>query len=280
MGSFASFRRPFVSICAHATAMGAAALVIAGCATAPVGDPEAMAAYEEANDPLEPMNRYFFEVNYALDELFLKPIAGWYYIALPNPAQDGVRNFLRNLSSPVILANDLFQGEASRAGTTLVRFLVNSTIGIAGFIDVASEMGFVYHDEDFGQTLAVAGADEGPYLVLPLLGPSNPRDGFGRIVDVFLDPLTYIAPGNESLEALMYARAGATAVDSRARNLKTLDEVREGSLDYYATIRSLYRQQRDDAIRNGEGSADSYGLTYLQEEADAKMDDQQVSGTN
>lgn len=252
MWSTASVRRPFLSLCAAAAALGISALGVAGCATVPEGDPDAMAAYEEANDPLEPMNRYFFEVNYGLDELFLKPIAGWYYIALPNPAQDGVRNFLRNLSSPVILANDLFQGETDRAGTTLVRFLVNSTLGIGGILDVASEMGFAYHDEDFGQTLAVHGAEEGPYLVLPLIGPSNPRDLTGRVVDVFLDPLTYIAHGHDTLEGLMYARSGLTVVDSRARNLKTFDEIREGSLDYYATIRSLYRQRRSDAIRNGE----------------------------
>ncbi len=253
---------------------GALAGALGGCATVPENDPVALAAYNETNDPLEPMNRYFFEVNYALDELVLKPIAGWYYVALPNPAQDSVRNFLRNLSSPVILANDLFQGETDRAGTTLMRFLVNSTFGIAGLFDVAAEMGFLYHDEDFGQTLAVHGVDEGPYLVLPLLGPANPRDGIGRIVDVFLDPLTYIA-GAHDLDNLLYARAGVTAVDARARNLKTLDEIREGSLDYYATIRSLYRQKRNDAIRNGEGESDGYSLTY---EEDADGD--QVSGTN
>ena len=270
MGSSASLRRHFVSLCAAATALAAA-----GCATVPENDPEALAAYEEANDPLEPMNRYFFEVNYALDELFLKPIAGWYYIALPNPAQDGVRNFLRNLSSPVILANDLFQGETDRAGTTLIRFLVNSTIGIAGLIDVAGEMGYPYHDEDFGQTLAVHGADEGPYLVLPLLGPSNPRDVGGRVVDIFLDPLTYITYGNDNLAELMYVRAGLTVVDARARNLKTFDEIRAGSLDYYATIRSLYRQRRNDAIRNGENPDDALTMT-LQPETPG----QQVSETD
>ncbi len=268
MRSFASFHTPFVSICA-----GAMALTLSACATAPENDPEALAAFRETNDPLEPMNRYFFEVNYALDEILLKPVAGWYYVALPNPAQDSIRNFLRNLSSPVILANDVFQGETDRAGTTLIRFLVNSTFGIAGLFDVASEMGFQYHDEDFGQTLAVHGVEEGPYLVLPVLGPSNPRDAVGRIVDVFLDPLTYIARANE-VENLLYVRSGVTAVDSRARNLKTFDEIRAGSLDYYATIRSLYRQQRNDAIRNGDAATDSYELT---EGDEAKRP--QVSGT-
>lgn len=247
MRSSVSFCRPFLSLLAAATVLAAG-----GCATVPEDDPEALAAYQEVNDPLEPMNRYFFEVNYALDELFLKPIAGWYYIALPNPAQDGVRNFLRNLSSPVIFANDLFQGETDRAGTTLIRFFVNSTIGIAGLIDVAGEMGYPYHDEDFGQTMAVHGVDEGPYLVLPIFGPSNPRDAGGRVVDIFLDPLTYITASNDNLAELVFVRAGLTVADARARNLKTFDEIRAGSLDYYATIRSLYRQQRNDAIRNGD----------------------------
>src|ERR1041384_3873923 len=135
-----------------------------GCASEPdPSDEAAVQAYNEANDPLEPMNRYFFEVNNFLDEILLKPFAGWYHIALPDPAEDGVRNFLRNLKSPVILANDLFQGEFHRAGTTVARFFINSTIGIGGFIDVASMMDLNYHTEDFGQTLAVYGAGEGPY---------------------------------------------------------------------------------------------------------------------
>src|SRR6266481_9893924 len=113
-------------------------MAAAGCATVPEGDPEALAAYEEANDPLEPANRYFFEVNYALDELLLKPIAGWYYVALPNPVQDSIRNAIRNLATPVVLANDLMQGSTSRAGTTSMRFLINSTAGLLGLFDVAS----------------------------------------------------------------------------------------------------------------------------------------------
>ncbi|MGQ0585030.1 MAG: MlaA family lipoprotein [Reyranella sp.] len=234
----------------------AVALALSACATTPpADDPEAVAAYEEANDPLEPMNRYFFEVNYFLDEIFLKPVAGWYYVALPNPVQDGIRNFLRNLRSPVVLANDVFQGSFGRAGTTVARFAINTTLGVLGLFDVATELGLVYHDEDFGQTLAVHGVGEGPYLVVPLLGPSNPRDLTGKVVDIFLDPLTYVAR-NHDVQYLQYVRTGLEVVDTRARNLKTLDEIREGSLDYYATIRSLYRQRRNDAIRNGESPDD------------------------
>jgi phospholipid-binding lipoprotein MlaA len=234
--------------------------LLAGCATPPTDDPDALAAYEEANDPLEPMNRYFFELNYAADELLFKPLAGWYYVALPDFAQDGVRNALRNLRSPIVLANDLFQGETERAGITVGRFLVNSTLGLAGLFDVASEMGLEYHDEDFGQTMAVHGVEEGPYLVLPLLGPSNPRDAGGRVVDMLFDPLTYI--GIFAVDNIGLGAAVLEGVDTRARNLKTLDEVRKGSLDYYATLRSLYRQRRNDEINNGRAPPEGVGPSF------------------
>lgn len=224
--------------------------LLAGCATPPSNDPEALEAYKEANDPLEPMNRYFFELNYAADELLFKPLAGWYYIALPNFAQDGVRNVLRNVHSPVVLANDLFQGETDRAGVTVSRFLVNSTMGLGGLFDIASRMGLDYHDEDFGQTLAVSGVGEGPYLMLPLLGPSNPRDAAGMAVDMLFDPLTYVGMFG-GVNNIGLGASVVSGVDTRARNLKTLDEIRKGSLDYYATIRSLYRQRRNDEINNG-----------------------------
>jgi phospholipid-binding lipoprotein MlaA len=233
-------------------------VLLAGCATPPSNDPEALEAYKEANDPLEPMNRYFFELNYAADELLFKPLAGWYYVALPNFAQDGVRNVLRNVRSPVVLANDIFQGEGDRAGVTVGRFLVNSTMGVGGLFDIASRIGLDYHDEDFGQTLAIAGVGEGPYLMLPLLGPSNPRDAAGRVVDMLFDPLTYIGIFG-GVDNIGLAAAVVDGLDTRARNLKTLDEIRKGSLDYYATIRSLYRQRRNDEINNGESPTEGVG---------------------
>jgi phospholipid-binding lipoprotein MlaA len=255
--------------------------LLAGCATPPSDDPDALAAFEEANDPLEPMNRYFFELNYAADELLFKPLAGWYYVALPNFAQDGVRNALRNLRSPIVLANDLFQGETERAGITVGRFLVNSTLGLAGLFDVASEMGLEYHDEDFGQTMAVHGVGEGPYLVLPLLGPSNPRDASGRVVDMLFDPLTYIGIFG-GVDNIGLGAAVLEGVDTRARNLKTLDEVRKGSLDYYATLRSLYRQRRIDEINNGrvppEGVGPSFEV-FPEDETSERPAPPQVSAT-
>lgn len=223
-------------------------LAVSGCATVP-DDPEAREAFEETNDPLEPMNRYFFEVNYALDELVLKPFAGWYYIGLPDFARDGIRNALDNLKSPVIFLNDLLQGEPGRAGVTLGRFVINSTLGLAGLIDVAEEMGLPYHKEDFGQTLAVWGTDEGPYLVLPFIGPSNMRDATGLAVDTVSDPFFWIAR-HYDVEYLLYIRTGLDVIDARSRNLQTLDEIRRNAIDYYATIRSLYRQDRSALIDN------------------------------
>lgn len=234
------------------TAVAGLCLLAAGCATKPdPADEAAVQAYNEANDPYEPMNRYFFEVNNFLDEILLKPFAGWYHLAMPDPAEDGVRNFLRNLKSPVYLANDLFQGEWSRAGTTVARFFINSTIGVGGLIDVADMMDLKYHEEDFGQTLAVWGSGEGPYLHLPIIGPSNPRDATGRLVDYALDPLTWVGYAY-NVEYVNTIRAGLDAIDTRARNLEAIDELKKGSVDFYATVRSLYRQKRNDLIKNGE----------------------------
>jgi len=235
-----------------AAAVAGLCLLAAGCATKPdPADEAAVQAYNEANDPYEPMNRYFFEVNNFLDEILLKPFAGWYHLAMPDPAEDGVRNFLRNLKSPVYLANDLFQGEWSRAGTTVARFFINSTIGVGGLIDVADMMDLKYHEEDFGQTLAVWGTGEGPYLNLPIIGPSNPRDTTGRLVDYALDPLTWVGYAY-NVSYINTARAGLDAIDTRARNLEAIDELKKGSVDFYATVRSLYRQKRNDLIKNGE----------------------------
>jgi len=225
-----------------------AAMLLAGCATPPKDDPDAMALYKENNDPLEPMNRYFFEVNYGLDELLFKPIATWYNLMLPAPVEHGVHNFLTNLNNPVIFANDAMQGNMPRAGVTLKRFVINSTLGVGGIFDVAARMGLKHHDEDFGQTLAVWGTGEGPYLVVPLLGPSNPRDLTGFGVDAVMDPWGWILPSH--LEWINYTRTAVQLIDTRARNLETLDQIRKGSLDYYATMRSLYRQHRNDEIKN------------------------------
>ncbi|MEX0921943.1 MAG: VacJ family lipoprotein [Rhodovibrionaceae bacterium] len=202
---------------------------------------------EDDGDPLEIFNRFMFAINDTVDIFILKPIAVTYEFWVPEGVRNSVRNFLRNLRTPVTLANDLFQGEMHRAEATLARFFINSTVGLAGLFDIAGDSGWDYHSEDFGQTMAVYGAGEGFYLVLPLIGPSSARDGAGRVVDHFLDPLTYLLPMEYNL-----GRAGMTAVDFRSRNLDLIEDMKRDSIDYYARIRSLYRQTRLHEISNGE----------------------------
>ena len=217
-------------------------------------DQEAVAEFKEINDPAEPAMRAIFEFNRVLDKAFLKPAAEFYKGFLPPPLQSGVYNVLNNLRTPVILLNDVLQGKFERAGTTLARFFVNSTIGVLGFSDQAADMGMEYHNEDFGQTLAVWGADEGPYLMLPIFGPSNPRDAVGLAVDFLTDPINLWAR-NTDREAVIWARTGTRAVDQRARNFDVIEDLEKSSLDFYATVRSLYRQRRNDEINDGKPSA-------------------------
>lgn len=237
-----------------AAALAAAVLALAGCATAPdPADTEAVAEFNETNDPVEPTNRAVFELNLALDKVILKPIATAYRDFTPDPFQESIYNALNNLRTPVILANDLLQGELARGGVTLARFAINSTLGLAGLFDVASGLGFEYHNEDFGQTLAVWGVPEGPYVMLPIFGPSNPRDTVGIVVDILLDPIFWWS-NNTDREFIPLTISGVRAVDARSRNIDLIDELERSSLDFYAAVRSLYRQRRIDEISNGKSS--------------------------
>lgn len=228
-----------------------ATMVLVGCATAPDrNDTEAVAEYQEINDPGEPTMRAIFAFNQALDKGVLKPVAQLYRQTTPEKFRTGVHNFVNNLRTPVIFFNDVLQGEFERAIATLVRFLVNTTAGIFGFNDTAGDLGLEYHNEDFGQTLAVWNMPEGPYLMLPVFGPSNPRDAVGRVVDFFIDPLNMWA-SNTDRKWTMYARTGVEAVDFRALNYDTIEDLEKSSLDFYAAVRSLYRQRRNDEINNG-----------------------------
>jgi len=227
---------------------------LGGCATPP-SDPVARAEFEREKDPIEPLNRAIFAFNLQMDKMFLRPAAIVYREALPTPVQKGVNSFLSNLRSPVVFANDLMQGELDRAGNTAGRFVINSTIGILGVWDAASEMGIHGHSEDFGQTFGTWGVGEGFYLVLPFLGPSNPRDTLGLAVEYYVDPFNLWAR-RENVEGWIMARSLATGIDFRARNLETLDELERTSLDYYVAIRSLYRQRRANEISNGKETSD------------------------
>ena len=254
------------------------AVLIVGCATAPdPGDAEAVAEYKQINDPAEPAMRGVFAFNQAVDKVVVRPAAGMYRHLVPPPVRNGVHNALNNLRSPVVFVNDLMQGELGRAGVTFMRFLINSTIGILGFGDPATDMGFEYHTEDFGQTLAVWGIADGPYLILPVFGPSNPRDAVGLAVDFLVDPFNWWA-ANTDREWATYGRGGTRAVDERARNFDALDDLEKSSLDFYAAIRSLYRQRRADEISNGETLTilPAPGLS-LQPPAPARAGKEQVS---
>jgi phospholipid-binding lipoprotein MlaA len=201
------------------------------------------------NDPLEGFNRAMFNVTLKADKAVLRPTALAYRAVVPEPIRLSIRNFLANLNTPVIFANDVLQGEVNRAGITFLRAGINTTVGIGGLLDVATRWGYPRHSEDFGQTLAVYGVGEGFYLFIPLLGPGNPRDVFGYAVDFLLDPLFYVKWGNEFY--VPYVRYGVDLLDVRERNIETLDEIERNSLDYYASVRSLYRQTRANEIRNG-----------------------------
>jgi phospholipid-binding lipoprotein MlaA len=229
------------------------ALLLAGCATRPpASEPEELAEFEQTNDPAEPTNRRLYAVHQGIDRVVLRPVAVAYRDVVPRPVRSGIRNVLGNLRTPVVLVNDMLQGEPRRAGDTLGRFFINSTLGLGGLFDVAgSEFGVPGHTEDYGQTLAVWGVGEGPYLFVPVLGPSNPRDLLGFGLGIASDPLTWVGQG-ATVNALTYGRVGATVVDTREDLIDVLDDVERTSLDSYATLRSAYRQRRAAEIRNSD----------------------------
>lgn len=202
------------------------------------------------NDPLEGMNRAIFWFNDVVDTVLLRPIAIVYKAVLPTPAQNGVRNAMRNLRAPLDLANQLLQGDLDGAGVVLGRFTINTTVGLGGLIDVAGENGLEYEYESLDQTLAVWGIPEGPYLVLPIMGPSSVRDAVGFAGEVYADPLTNWAQ-NTDRDWIVYTRAGLVGVSTRADVLEPLDDLKRNSVDYYAAMRALYRQRRDGMIRDG-----------------------------
>lgn len=214
-------------------------LALAGCISA---------QGRTVGDPLQPMNRAIFGFNTVVDKTVLIPAAKTYKAVAPEPARDGIRNIIANLHSPVILLNDLLQGEWKRAGDTTARFVINTTAGIVGLFDVARRHGIARHKEDFGQTMARAGITAGPYLVLPLLGPSSFRDALGRVPDHFMSPVTYTRFDGKN--TFNEARRGAEVIDKRSRNLNAVKKLRRDSLDEYASVRDLYWQTRKDEIAN------------------------------
>lgn len=225
----------------------AAALAVSGCAGP--GAPQTVSAEENFNDPFEETNRAIFGFNQAVDHAVLIPVAKTYRTVLPPPMYHSVHDFLQNLNGPVIFANDVLQGQFGLAAETFGRLAINTTIGFGGMFDIATRLGIPRHANDLGITLATWGFDEGPYIVVPVLGPSNPRDLIGQIGDSLIDPADYVAGQHDLLWAAL-ARSVVSGIDVRSRNIESLADIEKTALDYYATIRSLYRQRRAAQIRH------------------------------
>jgi phospholipid-binding lipoprotein MlaA len=201
------------------------------------------------NDPFESWNRKVFQFNDAIDKAAFEPLARGYRTVTPRPVRKGVTNILRNLRAPIILANDLLQGEPARAGKTTTRFVLNTTVGVVGVFDVATQMGLERHDEDLGQTLGKWGMSPGPYLILPLMGPSSVRDLAGRFGDAAFDPINYAT--FDEADEFRLARGVATVVSAREGALEAVDNLRQTAIDPYVTTRSAYGLLRASAIENG-----------------------------
>lgn len=222
-----------------------AALLLAACAT------------PDNRDPLERINRHIFEFNDAMDAGIIRPAAESWRATIPAPARTGIRNALNNLQEPVVFINNVLQFRLADAGTTLLRFSMNTTVGALGLMDVATPAGHPRQTGDFGQTLYAAGVGDGPFLMLPLLGPSNARDAVGSGVDSFMDPVGYAighALPRTAASGVGIGRGVIRGIDLRAENIENLDALRADSLDYYARLRSIMQQRRDAQLgRTTEG---------------------------
>ena len=225
-----------------------AALALSACASEPETPVSAaeQADIAATNDPAESVNRVVFDTNDFLDQLLIRPLAELYRVTVPPGLRDRVAAMLKNMSEPVVLANNLLQGEGSKAGVTFERFVVNTTLGVGGMFEVASDFDLQQQQGDFGQTLYVWGMGEGPYVVLPLFGPSNIRDAIGLGVDTLISPWKYaVASGGTTIrDTFTITDMTAEALSRREENIEALDALRQGSLDFYAQMRSVYRQHR------------------------------------
>jgi phospholipid-binding lipoprotein MlaA len=215
------------------------ALSAVGCVTLPPN------SQRVPQDPWESWNRGVYKVNDKLDRAVARPVARTYVRAVPSPVRSGVTNFFDNLRTTTVMINDALQGKFKAAANDLARFVLNSTVGFGGILDPATQAGLDHNDEDFGQTLGVWGVHPGPFLELPLLGPSDVRDGSGRIVDLFTNPTHYIQ--NNYVEYGLYV---VDLIDTRA-SLLSLDDTLKNVYDPYAFIRDAYLQRRAYLVSDG-----------------------------
>lgn len=209
--------------------------LLGGCAT--TGNP---------HDPLEPMNRAIYSFNDGVDQAIFKPVAEAYRAVLPSFVRTSVSNFFANINDVVIALNNLLQGKPGNAASDVGRIAINTTIGILGVFDVATEFGMEKHHEDFGQTLGYWGVGDGPFLMLPLLGPSNLRDTVGRVADFKLDPITYVDPSRD--RNILW---GSRSVSQRADLLETSKILETAALDPYEFLRDAYLQRRRNLVHDG-----------------------------
>lgn len=226
----------------------ALAVLVTGCAHMPADDPA---------DPLETVNRGIFKFNRVADRYALRPVAKTYRDYVPSEIRTGIHNVIDNLFYPAVIINDVLQGKFAQGGKDLGRFVVNSTLGIVGIMDVATPLGLPRNDEDFGQTLGRWGVGEGWYLMLPLLGPSSNRDLFGSVGDSFTGPTpmfdlaeAYTVSDYHVRSSIDYSLTGFGAVDSRARLLDA-DRVLDEQLDPYLFLRTAYLQRRHSLVFDG-----------------------------
>ncbi len=245
-----------------------AGIICGGCATKPT-DPVALQAYEEATDPLEPFNRTMFAFNNLIDVVALKPAARGYRAITTETMRTGVTNFYDNLSELRNISNGLLQGNGTKAGNATKRFLANTFWGFFGLMDVASDMDIPRYDNDFGQTLAIWGWHTSKtYLVLPLFGSTNPRDTWGKAGDFIAPPsilITMMTPW------AAYPINIANYVQMREQSIEFIDNLHQSSTDFYATVRSMTRQNRQKVIDDALGHVDSE--TPKQYEFDMEFDD-------
>lgn len=237
--------------------LGVSLLGLAACST--VGSenvPTRITA--PASDPFKDLNEFSFAANKVMDRYMMRPISSGYRKVVPQQARYGIRNLLRNLMEPRTAINEILQLDFAEAGHTTARFIVNSTVGIAGLFDPAKKIGLDRHEEDLGQTLAVWGVPPGPYIMLPFFGPSNARDTFGLGVDFLVEPVSTIAHNNGyHIEA--YSRTFMEGLDFRARNHDIITEFIEKDHGYIR-FKSFYEQTRAYEIRNGQPAPDEEDL--------------------
>ena len=247
-----SLSRSVRSSSAVALAVSALSLaLLSGCATPPpADDPDAVAEYDQTNDPFEPTNRAIFDFNMAADRAVFKPVAEGYRDYVPEYARDRIHDAIDNWRGPLRFLNDIAQGDIDHAVETFIRFTFNTGFGIGGLFDLSTPSGIPNHQTDTGATFAVWGVGEGPYLMLPILGPSNPRDLAGWAVDYEFDPVDFRLAQFDGYRWVSETRGAVSGIDKREHNLDAMNEVERSALDLYSSVRSLYRQHREAEIHH------------------------------